>query len=443
MLLVLLTAIISQLLNKESHIRMLQNHRFDFYAVLIDMEQNFLDFSDATQRYVNTQDNSYKTLFQRFLQIDTTRDLKLLRNKTLNELNIYNKSQLTEEEVDAVQKFFDDIHLPKDSKRILKAREFSLKLLELDVEAINAMSGYFKDTSGRYTIIKPANIPHAQDILNSEQYQIIKNQVHKSVNDLFDYIEGYMEEYIEEQTTQKQWLYEIAITLFCLFLILIAYGMYYSKRVIIDSLSTLLEWIRWVKKGKYSFKRSKIKEKEVAMVMDAFHDMAHTIEENIQTLKHLSQTDELTNLSNRRTLHESMQREHYQFTRYETPCSVVLMDIDYFKHINDTYGHDAGDEVLKQMAEIMTNNIRLSDTLGRWGGEEFLIVCPNTNQHEVRILANTLRQKIQNHDFKVSKSITASFGTSSFSSGLSVDEIVKKADEALYIAKENGRNQVV
>lgn len=159
-------------------------------------------------------------------------------------------------------------------------------------------------------------------------------------------------------------------------------------------------------------------------------------------LAHLSITDKLTGLFNRLKLDEVLSAEIGRAARFVHPFSIILIDVDHFKQINDRYGHQAGDRVLQTFAGILNANTRKVDTVGRWGGEEFLLICPNTDSSGARQLAENLRAAIEAHSFPLVGSITASFGVSSFQADDQANDIVARADEALYAAKSNGRNCV-
>jgi diguanylate cyclase (GGDEF)-like protein len=138
-----------------------------------------------------------------------------------------------------------------------------------------------------------------------------------------------------------------------------------------------------------------------------------------------------------------LETQYHLAQRYNTPFGIIMLDIDHFKNINDTYGHLVGDEVLKQLAKILKQNVRDTDSVGRWGGEEFLIICPSTEIEAVEKVAQNLRIKIQNHDFSNGISqITSSFGIACYKSEQNLTSLIKEVDDALYLAKENGRNQV-
>ena len=166
--------------------------------------------------------------------------------------------------------------------------------------------------------------------------------------------------------------------------------------------------------------------------------------ERTKELERLATTDSLTGLYNRRKLLEILEYEITRAKRYGNKLSIILFDIDNFKKINDTYGHDVGDYVLQQLAKIVKNNLRNIDTVGRWGGEEFLIILPQTGSEGARIVAEKIKKIIEKHNFDKVGKITISLGVSSFNpeTDKNIDDLLKKADIALYQAKNSGKNQV-
>ncbi|MCU7951465.1 MAG: transporter substrate-binding domain-containing protein [gamma proteobacterium symbiont of Bathyaustriella thionipta] len=162
-------------------------------------------------------------------------------------------------------------------------------------------------------------------------------------------------------------------------------------------------------------------------------------------LQKIAQTDKLTQLYNRLKIDHELDRQKALSNRYDNAFSVIIVDIDDFKTINDNYGHLTGDSVLIEFALLLKNNIRRVDLAGRWGGEEFLIICPNSSKIAATNLAEKLRRIIEAHQFtKVHKKITASFGIAQYNqSDGSIQKLIHIADKALYQAKTNGRNQVV
>lgn len=162
-----------------------------------------------------------------------------------------------------------------------------------------------------------------------------------------------------------------------------------------------------------------------------------------RTLSKLSNIDYLTKISNRRCMQKILNKELKRAKRYQNTFSVILFDVDDFKKINDTYGHNAGDKVLKNISRIVSNKVRESDYFGRWGGEEFILVIPQTNLENAAILAEEIRKGFEAFDFDEPSRVTCSFGVSEYSGETESSELVLKADEALYTAKENGKNKVL
>ncbi|MBZ0157762.1 MAG: diguanylate cyclase [Alphaproteobacteria bacterium] len=159
-------------------------------------------------------------------------------------------------------------------------------------------------------------------------------------------------------------------------------------------------------------------------------------------LKQLSSTDNLTQIYNRRAFNDLLAAELLRAQRYKTQLSLIMFDIDHFKRINDTFGHMTGDEVLKSLVRIVKGSIRSVDVFARWGGEEFMILAPETDEEATYGVAERLRREVEKHCFDTVGHLTASFGVATFRGEDQADILVKRVDDALYRAKEGGRNRV-
>lgn len=159
-------------------------------------------------------------------------------------------------------------------------------------------------------------------------------------------------------------------------------------------------------------------------------------------LKELIITDSLTNLYNRRKLDETLALRAANYIKNSSPFSVIIIDIDEFKKVNDLHGHHVGDLVLIEFSNLIKANIDSSNILGRWGGEEFMIISTNLNFEETIKSAEKLRKMIEEFNFPVVGKKTASFGIAEFMKERSIDDLIIRADKALYLAKKNGRNRV-
>jgi diguanylate cyclase (GGDEF)-like protein len=159
-------------------------------------------------------------------------------------------------------------------------------------------------------------------------------------------------------------------------------------------------------------------------------------------LARLAVTDTLTGLFNRLKTDQVLDSEFHRSLRFGQPFSVILIDIDKFKHVNDTHGHQVGDQVLIAVARNLQAHTRETDVLGRWGGEEFIVTCPHTDQNGAVKLAENLRQILEGQNLPVVQQMTASFGVATYQLGDQPKDIVARADAALYTAKRQGRNRV-
>jgi len=172
-------------------------------------------------------------------------------------------------------------------------------------------------------------------------------------------------------------------------------------------------------------------------------DLMEQLGRRNKALEELATSDQLTGLNNRRSLDAKLAAEMERSNRYHEALSIIMFDIDHFKHVNDTWGHPVGDDVLKQMARIAASLVRGPDDLFRWGGEEFLIVAPHTDLQGALVLAEKLRAAIEMDTFPSVGTLTASFGVAELRPAEDSEDWFKRVDQALYRAKNNGRNRVV
>lgn len=162
-----------------------------------------------------------------------------------------------------------------------------------------------------------------------------------------------------------------------------------------------------------------------------------------ELLAKLAQTDSLTGIPNRLKLDKVLVESHNKAKDEQNLYGVLLLDIDYFKKINDTHGHQVGDQVLVEVSALLSNHIRSTDIVGRWGGEEFLVIYEGNDHDTLLELAERLRISIADHDFPINISLTTSIGVATYEKGDDIHTVLSRADKALYKAKNAGRNRVV
>jgi two-component system cell cycle response regulator len=190
----------------------------------------------------------------------------------------------------------------------------------------------------------------------------------------------------------------------------------------------------------------------VIMAAVAVIQRAQTVESTMADnarLEQLAQTDPLTQLLNRRALTERITAEMERALRYDSALSLLMVDLDHFKNVNDTYGHLVGDDVLRDLAQLLNGTIRGSDVVARYGGEEFLVLLPESDEAGAETFADRIRVAVEQHEFGVragqpSLKLTASIGVATFPAARieSVEDLLARADAALYRAKADGRNKV-
>jgi diguanylate cyclase (GGDEF)-like protein/PAS domain S-box-containing protein len=176
--------------------------------------------------------------------------------------------------------------------------------------------------------------------------------------------------------------------------------------------------------------------------IDSFLSISIDITAKIE-LERMASIDKLTDIYNRRMIDQFLQVEIEIASRHNEELSLMIIDIDHFKHVNDNYGHLVGDMILSQLSKIISDNLRNSDIFGRYGGEEFLIICPKTNKDNAFILAEKLRMIVKDFEFDEIGYKTISIGISDLQKNDTMESLFKKADEALYEAKNGGRNKSV
>ncbi len=213
-------------------------------------------------------------------------------------------------------------------------------------------------------------------------------------------------------------------------------------RSIVRPLNKAVAHFKHIANGNLDENISVSSQDEIGQVLSELAAMQGKLKIMIGELDHLASTDKLTGAWNRRRFEETIETEMDRLRRYGNRLSLMILDVDHFKKINDQYGHAVGDQVLVDLSNTIRSSLRSSDSLTRWGGEEFVILCPNTTLSIVSKLAERLRKKIATVNFQQVGSITVSFGAAECGPSETWEQWLHRADEALYLAKSSGRDQV-
>ena len=173
--------------------------------------------------------------------------------------------------------------------------------------------------------------------------------------------------------------------------------------------------------------------------------LTHDRMQMLEKLQELAITDDLTRLFNSRHFYSQLENEIHRYNRYQRPLSLLMIDVDFFKELNDTCGHLAGDRILNKIAQLIVYCLRNLDTAYRYGGEEFTVILPETTCDSAMRVAERINQVVHDEVFDVvsDKKISVSIGVTGFSPGETISEFIRRADTAMYMAKDAGRNRTV
>jgi diguanylate cyclase (GGDEF)-like protein len=314
-----------------------------------------------------------------------------------------------------------------------------------------------------YVISKNGNYILSSNGFKNDSYTqfLTTNKILMKENYLYSFTS--FDEYMLGTKVSKKVLFERINTAFIIIsisiLLIILLSMMQSVKAssrITSSIDKLISVLKKNRDGKYS-KIELVGDDEMEYFAKQYNEMierisnfTYELEEKVkertkeverqkEELKLLSQIDSLTGIYNRNKLSEIVTVKQQN---KEKIYSIIILDIDDFKIVNDTFGHSVGDKVLKAFANILKSGIRSTDFLGRWGGEEFIIICSNIGKDKAFQIANELRKKIESYQFPHDLNLTASFGVTEYIEELSFDELFILADRALLKAKNRGKNQV-
>ncbi len=423
----------------------LQKRRYESRLLAEELRRSSDDLTRMARTYVITGDQRFLEYFK---EISAIRDGKSPRPD--NYENIYwdfisahkNYKSTNGRKISLIDKM-KALHFSEAELNLLRdAKGLSDDLMKLETRAFNALQGLYQDNEGTYSVKAKPDSTLARNIVFSEAYYQAKSRIMEEIDKFYKLLDSRTEQEVSD-VESKQTIYQaIALSLSIVIIAMVFLGYGLIKKDVIRPLNRLSGWVKQMHSGEYNFDAREFRNDEIGRIANAFAAMASHVSSNIFDLEQVSQTDSLTQIKNRSALDEALLNEMHRFERYGTPCSILVIDIDHFKKVNDRYGHLVGDRVLIEVAKILTDATRLSDIPGRWGGEEFVIICPHTDLESGRAVAERIRERISNHEFDGVGQVTVSIGVSEFEQGESVERTIQKADDLLYRAKSEGRNRV-
>jgi diguanylate cyclase (GGDEF)-like protein len=239
----------------------------------------------------------------------------------------------------------------------------------------------------------------------------------------------------------------VVLTFLAIGLAIAVGGIIVLNRLLFPPLQDLSRGMRLFSEGQHAHRITRNMPVELRELAEGFNAMAENLQAQHAELVTASTHDSLTGCLNHRQFIMDFDREFSRVNRYKDNLSLLMVDLDHFKSVNDSYGHPAGDVVLQKVAEAMNTQLRASDTLYRYGGEEFVILLPETDSRGALTVAESIRRKVADTaivvDGQQTVTITVSIGVACFPQDTEKQEdLLKKADQAVYVAKNNGRNRV-
>lgn len=334
-------------------------------------------------------------------------------------------------------------------KKLKTSEDNSNDLVKLEMEAFKAMEGLYKDNNGNYTIKGMPNQQHAINLIYSEEYNKAKANIMLPIDEFLISLKertadsiSYYNENIEKHFNNVFILIGLGIIIFFIVVILI-----YKK--ILNPINWLTNTIVDFENGMTSPAKVVFYNDEIGLMTKQFFAMKKKMDDDFNNIKMLALIDPLTNINNRRYFFEISTELLKLSIRKKEKASILMLDIDFFKNVNDTYGHLIGDDVLIYVADIMKKTIRESDIVARFGGEEFVVFLPNTDKPSALKVAEKIRTSIANKPYPIkgdSINITVSIGLTEYNyinKDVELKDLINKSDEALYTAKQTGRNRVV
>lgn len=398
---------------------------FAFYY-MYSMQNSIQEFN---KELIPLQEISYDNIFL----------LHKIVNETNNAVSAKEVEWLDNSQYDAnsirknLQKFSNTTYSNEANDALVSFNEYYKKVKEVSIEIIKENYDYKNiDTDTRILV---------------QRY----NSINEQFNELKLKIKEHMESNVNSIYEKIKFLLFNGNLIFLSWFILSTMIIFFVHKDLKEKIKNIVIDSREIAKGNVDFKKrlNTIADDELGQVITSiniFIDKLHKSHQKLSTakakLKKLYITDRLTGVYNRAKIDETIENELKKAKRNNSIFSIIVIDIDYFKNINDGYGHLVGDSVLKEFSNRLKKNLREVDIIGRWGGEEFIVVCLEANIENTLLVAQNLRAKIEEHSFANVKSVTASFGVSTYSANDSLESIIERADRALYIAKESGRNRV-
>ena len=426
----------------------MESQRYALTQKADELRRSSDDLTRFARTYANTLDETYKANYFKILDIrnakaprprdyegiywDLTPSQRALRHPLGNSTSI-------KEEMKKLP------YTRYEYEKFLESEANSNGLTNLEIEAFNALAKLDKDVIDGSAEQFPANQILAIRILNSQAYHEAKEKIMLPLDELLFSIKERTQKSIKQRDDNLENAFNALFALLFFGALAFIVVIFAINKKILSPISNLTRTILSFKQGEDYSTKAKYYDDEIGLMSKHFLEMKKKQDENHAIINKLGQTDPLTNTLNRRAFFDISERLIRLLNRSEGNLSLMILDIDFFKKINDEHGHLIGDEILKHFVQNVKKVIRESDVLARYGGEEFIIMLPQTDKNGALKLAEKIRRSISDHAYEYKKEtikITASVGVSEYVKDEKIELLIQRADEALFMAKKEGRNGV-
>lgn len=425
-----------------------EDYHLQSYNLANELRQSSDDLTRMARTYVTTANPIYK---QYYFEILAIRNGEAPRPKKYHLTYWYtspaaNGGSLNNlGEPASLQSLMSEIGFSeKEFSLLQKSKSRSDTLARLESQSFAAMQGLFDDGNGNFTVKGEPDRTFASKLLFSPLYNKEKVSIMEPILEFLEAVGERMaseSKALQSKQTKYVWLAILLIIISTLMAFILAY---YVRSKIVSPVFSLKHEAHIIAEGDYQARCQVNVENELGSLGRSLNEMADCIELDINKLRKMATTDELVGISNRRAFMQSMELEVDRAHRYQTPLSLLMIDVDKFKVFNDSYGHLVGDEVLKLICNVSQKTLRDHDLMGRIGGEEFAFLLPETNIDSAIIVAERIRAAVENSSLIYESKklqVTISLGATQLIKGDVLDAFQKRADMAMYNSKEKGRNQ--
>ncbi|WP_165313409.1 GGDEF domain-containing protein [Vibrio ziniensis] len=401
--------------------------------VTLSMQKMIDDSTTAIRLYIYTGDKKYKKIFHKIA------DMRMHKRSWTEEYHYYFSALDSNINYEPKR---SNVYQPIDYYKSLNADDYEIALL-FDIKDIyDLLFAYENNILKRYDA---NDVLAAKSMLNGKYYLDKRLELSEKILTLDSNIKNRL----TLQTDSKIYIQRILNITICFLIISVAlFIIIFYKRVlklVLSNIVAISDWSEKIAHGEYHAELENEVFEELLPVKNSICYLANKTDDLVHQLKEIAEQDELTKLPNRRAAIQFLVQKQKEVSRYYSLCSVILIDIDFFKKINDTYGHPIGDQILINVGKLLSKHTRDSDFTARLGGEEFIVIAPQTDLSAAYMLASKLKAKIEGYIHQCSPyeiQVTISSGVSSLVADGCVEETYKEADDALYLAKSLGRNNV-